>query len=311
MKIGIALPHFGPAASTDAIVTVARKAEALGFASLWVLDRLLWPTQPKSRYPGNPRGELPRPMQNTWDPLVVLGFAAAHTEKLLLGTSVLVASYRNPAVVAKMMATLDLLSRGRLIMGLGVGWSQDEFFTVGQSLEERSEQTDEFIEVVKELWQTEESHFAGKHFHVPPCVFLPKPLQKPHPPIWIGGNSTRALRRVASYGDGWHPTSRMPVPELTEKMQRIRTMAQGLGRKSDQITLSLRWNSFPDITNREGVSVVNEKLREYEAAGVEHICIDLNIPQPVSVSFMTESMERLMTEILPAVGTSSRTVSIR
>jgi len=301
MKIGIALPHFGPAASTDAIVMVARKAEALGFASLWVLDRLLWPMHPKSKYPGNPRGELPRPMQNTWDPLVVLGFAAAHTEKLLLGTSVLVASYRNPAVVAKMMATLDLLSRGRLIMGLGVGWSQEEFATVGQSLQQRNEQADEFIEVVKGLWQTDESHFAGKHFSVPHCIFLPKPLQKPHPPIWIGGNSSRALRRVASYGDAWHPTSRMPISELTEKMQRIREMAQRLGRRSDQIALSLRWNSFPDVTSREGVSVVKEKLHEYEAAGVDHICVDLNIPLPVPVSFMTESMERLMTEIVPTI----------
>jgi len=301
MKLGIALPHFGPAASTDAIVTVARKAEALGFASLWVLDRLLWPMQPTSKYPGNPRGDMPKPMQSTWDPLVVLGFAAAHTEKLFLGTSVLVASYRNPAVVAKMMATLDLLSRGRLIMGLGVGWSQDEFVTVGQRLDERNEQTDEFIEAVKGLWQTDESYFAGKHFYVPRCVFLPKPLQKPHPPIWIGGNSARALRRVASYGDGWHPTSRMPVSELTEKMKRIREMAEGLGRKSDQITLSLRWNSFPDLTHAEGAEIVRKKLREYDTAGVEHICIDLNIPQPVPVSFMTESMERLMTEIVPFV----------
>ena len=301
MKLGIALPHFGPAASTDAIVTVARKAEALGFASLWVLDRLLWPIQPTSKYPGNPRGDMPRPMQSTWDPLIVLGFAAAHTEKLLLGTSVLVASYRNPAVVAKMMATLDLLSRGRLIMGLGVGWNQDEFVAVGQRLDERNEQTDEFIEVVKELWQTDESSFAGRHFQIPRSVFLPKPLQNPHPPIWIGGNSARALRRVAAYGDGWHPTSRMPVSELTFKMKRIREMAGALGRKSDKITLSVRWNGFPDLTDPENVSVVKEKLREYDAVGVEHICIDLNIPQPVPVAFMTESMERLMEEVMPSI----------
>ena len=301
MKLGVALPHFGPAASTDAIVKVARKAEVLGFASLWVLDRLLWPIQPTSKYPGNPLGDMPRPMQSTWDPLIVLGFAAAHTEKLLLGTSVLVASYRNPAVVAKMVATLDLLSRGRVIMGLGGGWNQDEFVAVGQRLDERNEQTDEFIEVVKELWQTDEPSFAGRHFHIPRCVFLPKPLQRPHPPIWIGGNSARALRRVAAYGNGWHPTSRMPVLELTDKMNRIREMARALGRKPEEITLSLRWNSFPNLTDRKSVSIVREKLRDYGDAGVEHICIDLNIPQPVPVSFMTESMERLTEAVIPSI----------
>src|SRR5512142_2572347 len=131
MKLGIALPHFGPYASPQAIVAVARKAESLGFSSLWVLDRLLWPVEPASKYPGNPRGEMPKPMQSTYDPMVVLSFAAAHTEKLLLGTSVLVAAYRGPAVTAKMAATLDVLSGGRVILGLGVGWSADELIAVG------------------------------------------------------------------------------------------------------------------------------------------------------------------------------------
>jgi probable F420-dependent oxidoreductase len=301
MKLGVALPHFGPAASTDAIVKIARKAEALGFASLWVLDRLLWPIQPTSKYPGNPRGDMPRPMQSTWDPLIVLGFAAAQTERLLLGTSVLVASYRNPAVAAKMLATLDLLSRGRVIVGLGGGWNQDEFAAVGQCLDERNERTDEFIEVVKKLWQTDESSFSGKYFHVPPCIFLPKPLQRPHPPIWIGGNSGRALRRVAAYGDGWHPTSRIPVSELTDKMKHICEMARALGRKSEQIALSLRWNGFPDLTERKNVTIVRDKLHEYNEIGVKHICIDLNIPQPVPVSFMIESMERLMEDVVPSL----------
>ncbi len=301
MKLGITLPHFGPAASTDAIITIARKAEALGYASLWVLDRLLWPVQPASKYPGNPRGEMPKPMQSTWDPLIVLGFAAAHTEKLLLGTSVLVAGYRSPAVAAKMIATLDLLSRGRLIIGLGVGWNRDEFIAVGQNLDERNERADEFIEVLKELWRSDEPGFTGKHFHVPRSVFLPKPVQNPHPPIWIGGNSARALRRVAAYGDGWHPTSRMPLSELTDKMRRIQDMAQNLGRQPEKITLTLRWNSFPDITDRNGATLVTQKLREFREVGVEHICIDLNIPQPVTIPFMTETMERLMEEIIPAL----------
>ncbi len=302
MKLGIALPHFGPHVSPQAIITVARHAESLGFASLWVLDRLLWPIEPVSKYPGNPRGELPFPMRNTYDPLVVLSFVAAHTEKLLLGTSVLVAAYRSPAVTAKMIATLDQLSKGRTILGLGVGWSADEFTAVGRGIEDRNQQADEFIQVLRKLWTMEESSFDGKFYHVPRSVFLPKPLQKSGPPIWIGGNSERALRRVAAYGDGWHPTSRMPISELKEKIARARATAKQHGRKSDDIALTLRWNAFPDLALPENRPLVAEKLRDYREAGVEHICIDLNIPAPTSLDSMAENMERLMREIIPGLG---------
>ena len=300
MRVGIALPHFGPYATPQAIVTVARKAEALGFASLWVLDRLLWPIEPVSKYPGNPRGEMPSPMQNTYDPLTVLSFVAAHTEKLLLGTSVLVAAYRSPAVTAKMIATLDLLSNGRTILGLGVGWSADEFAAVGRSLEERNDQADEFIEVLRELWKTDESFFEGKFYRVPRSLFLPKPLQKSGPPIWIGGNSDRALRRVATHGDGWHPTSRMPIAEMTEKITRAREAAGKRGRTDGNIALTLRWNAFPDLAVPANRSVVAQKLRDYREAGVEHICVDFNIPRPTPLDSIHENMERLMRDIIPA-----------
>ena len=301
MRLGIALPHFGPYATPQAIVAVARKAEALGFASLWVLDRLLWPVQPVSKYPGNPRGEMPSPMQNTYDPLVVLSFAAAHTENLSLGTSVLVAAYRSPAVTAKMAATLDVLSNGRMILGLGVGWSADEFAAVGRSLEERNQEADEFIEVLRELWKTGESFFEGKFYRVPRSIFLPKPLQRFGPPIWIGGNSERALRRVATHGDGWHPTSRIPIAEMTEKIARARDAASKNGRPGEKIALTLRWNAFPDLAVPENRSVVAQKLRDYRDAGVEHICIDFNIPQPTSMDSIDENMERLMREIIPTL----------
>ena len=301
MRLGIALPHFGPYATPQAIVTVARKAEALGFASLWVLDRLLWPIEPVSKYPGNPRGEMPSPMQNTYDPFVVLSFAAAHTQKLSLGTSVLVAAYRSPAVTAKMTATLDLLSNGRVILGLGVGWSADEFAAVGRSLEERNQQADEFIEVLRELWKTGESFFEGKFYRIPRSLFLPKPLQTSGPSIWIGGNSERALRRVATHGDGWHPTSRMPIAEMTEKITRARDAASKRGRKAEDIALTLRWNAFPDLAVPANRSAVAQKLRDYREAGVEHICIDFNIPQPASMNAIDENMERLMREIVPAL----------
>ncbi|MBI4523479.1 MAG: LLM class F420-dependent oxidoreductase [Deltaproteobacteria bacterium] len=304
MKLGIALPHFGPLANTEAIITVARKAEALGFDSLWVLDRLLWPLEPSSKYPGNPRGEMPTPMQITYDPLTVLSFVAAHTQKVRLGTSVLVAGYRSPVVVAKMASTLDVLSGGRLILGLGSGWSADEFASVGQSLVERNERTDEFLELLDELWGEKAAcfpGFEGKYYRVPRSIFLPRPVQKPRPQIWIGGNSVRVLRRVAKFADAWHPTSRLSPAELAQAMRRIRELAREEGRDTSSVALTLRWNAFPDITERSNIAVAAQRLREYREIGIEHICIDLNIPQPVSLAYMIDIMEALMREVVPRI----------
>src|SRR3972149_11193085 len=165
MQVGIALPHFGPAASPKAILDVAQRAEALRFDSVWALDRLLWPLRATSKYPGNPKGNLPGVMQNTYDPLTVLAYVAAHTKRVRLGTSVLVTAYRSPVVVAKMVATLDLLSEGRLILGVGSGWSADEFTSVNQDIAYRDDQTDEFLKVIKLLWTASEFFFAL-------CIFL-------------------------------------------------------------------------------------------------------------------------------------------
>lgn len=298
MQIGIALPHIGPSASLEAIVMVASKAEALGFDSLWTLDRLLWPLQPTSKYPGNPQGRLPAAMQNTYDPLTVLTFVGAQTKRIRLGTSVLVASYRSPVVLAKMVATLDLLSEGRFILGLGAGWSADEFATVNQEISERNECTDEYIKVLRALWTEQEPCFDGKYYRIPRSIFLPKPLQIPHPPIWIGGNSMRVLRRAAELGDGWHPTSRLTPSVLAEHSKRLREMTHNAGRHPENLVVSLRWNAFPDLTDKNAAYEVVQKMHAYREAGVEHICIDLNIPECTSLGFMLETMDRLAEEVI-------------
>lgn len=301
MKLGIALPHFGPYADPQAIIAVARKAEASGFSSLWVLERLLWPVAPASKYPGNPRGETPSPMRITYDPLMVLSFVAAHTERISLGTSVLVTANRSPAVTAKMIATLDILCGGRVIVGLGAGWSADEFVAVGRGIEDRNQQADEFIVLVKKLWHADEIQFEGKYYRMPRSVFLPKPMQTPGPPIWIGGNSERALRRVAAHGDGWHPTSRMPVAELTKKFAFVGKLAQERGRDPKKISLTVRWNALPDLRDPANRPAVRQRLLEYRDAGVEHVCVDFNIPGAIPIASMIENLERLMGEIVAAL----------
>ena len=297
MKLGIALPHIGPAAGRDAIIEVAAKAEALGFDSVWVLDRLLWPLEPTAKYPGNPRGELPAVMQIVYEPLTVLSFVAAHTEKVRLGTSVLVAAYRSPVLAAKMAATLDLLSCGRLILGLGSGWSTDEFTAANQSIDERDGRTDEFIRALRELWRGGDSRFEGKYYRVPPSIFLPKPFQQRGPAIWIGGNSRRALRRAAELGDGWHPTSRLSPSDLAREAAELKRLAEKFGRDPEKIELSLRWNHLPSFGERAAIEQTAATLRDYQNAGVTHVCFDLNIPRPRSVAEMLEMMSCIQSEV--------------
>jgi probable F420-dependent oxidoreductase len=298
MQIGIALPHIGPGAGPGAIAEVARAAEALGFASLWALDRLLWPLEPTSKYPGNREGWIPEAMQNTYDPFTVLSFAAARTEKALLGTSVLVASYRSPLIVAKMAATLDQLSRGRLILGVGAGWSADEFSSSNQQLADRDDLTDEFLKIVKHLWTAEESSFEGKFYRIPKAIFLPKPLQRPAPAIWIGGNSGRALKRAAEFGDAWHPTNRIGPARLAARMAELRALARAAGRDPQAISATVRWNASALAQSFTAAEVL-DRLREYQAVGVNHVCFDFNIPQPCPVGRILETMERLMREVVP------------
>lgn len=293
MKLGVALPHIGPTASPEAIIETAAAAEALGFDSAWVLDRLLWPLEPTARYPGNPRGQLPAVMQIVYEPLTVLSFIAARTSRLALGTSVIVAAYRSPILAAKIGATLDRLSEGRLILGVGAGWSADEFVAVDQPIGERDRRTDEFIRALRSLWSAGETRFNGDYYRVPPSICLPKPLQPGGPPIWIGGNSNRALRRAAELGDGWHPTGRMKPEALAEKASLLRRLAEEAGRDARAVALTLRWNAVSDLEEQSDVDAFSRALVEYRSIGVQHICFDLNIPRERPLARMLKTMERI------------------
>ena len=293
MKLGIALPHIGPAASTESIIETALAAETMGFDSVWVLDRLLWPLEPTARYPGNPRGELPAVMQIVYEPLTVLSFIAARTTRVALGTSVIVAAYRSPVLTAKIAATLDRLSGGRLILGLGAGWSADEFTAVDQTIAERDERTDEAIRALRAMWAAGESRFDGKYYRIRPSIFLPKPVQPNGPPIWIGGNSNRAIRRAAELGDGWHPTGRIKPEELAEKAALLARLAAAAGRDPRAIALTLRWNAVADLEDQSDIDVFSRAFAQYRSIGFQHICFDLNIPRERPLARILAVMERI------------------
>jgi probable F420-dependent oxidoreductase len=199
MKLGFILPQIGPAASAEAIVSLAKRAEEIGYDSLWVTDRLLYPVQPQNPYPGTPDGALPEVYKNVFDPILALTFAAAHTSRVTLGTSVLVMSYRNPLLLAKSLATLDSLSGGRLQVGMGQGWSKDEHDAVGVSMRERSQRGDEVVQALKAVWGDDPVEFHGQFYQIPRSFVGPKPVQKPHPPIYLAAYTPGAMKRIRSY----------------------------------------------------------------------------------------------------------------
>jgi len=241
MKIGFALPNIGLVGTADGISQVARRAEALGYESLWTIERLLWPVQPQTPYPATPDGLLPEPYKHILDPLDTLTFAAAQTKTISLGTSVLDIPYYNPVVLARRLTTLDQLSSGRLRLGLGLGWSKDEMDASGASMPQRGARADEFLQVLKAIWTTNPAEFHGKFYHLPKSYIDHKPVQKPHPPIYMAAFAPAALKRVATAADGWNPVA-IPPDGMAQMFGSIKQMAQEAGRDPSSLRMVVRAN---------------------------------------------------------------------
>ncbi len=227
MKFGICLPIHR---DVDALINVemAKRAEELGFDSVWASDHVVVP----DRYVG-------RFSKLFYDPFILLAWIAAQTAKIKIGTSVIILPYRNPLVVAKMVATLDVLSEGRVIFGVGSGWMKEEFQTLGVPFHERGKRTDEYIKIFKERWAKQEPRFDGNYHKFSEIKFYPKPFQKPYPPIWIGGNSEKAIRRSVELGDGWQPTWISP-DGMKKEINYLEGVAREFGRDINGFIFSVR-----------------------------------------------------------------------
>jgi probable F420-dependent oxidoreductase len=241
MRLGFCLPQSGSVAGPDALIAVARRAEEIGFDSLWVSERLLWPLDPRTPYPASPDGRLPEQAKLQLDPLETLTFVAAHTRRARLGTSVINLPFHNPLVLARRFATLDVLSGGRACVGLGNGWSADEFEAAGVPEHGRAKRTDEALLILKAVWTTDPVEFEGKYFRVAKSFVQPKPVQKPHPPIYLAAFTPLALRRVALEADGWNPTG-IPVAVMSMMVRSIRETAEQAGRDPRALKLVVRAN---------------------------------------------------------------------
>jgi probable F420-dependent oxidoreductase len=229
MKIGLMLPHVGTDMSPALVVDAARRAEALEYDGLWVIERLLYPTHPRSKYPVTADGSLPPMYARALSPIETLTYVAAQTSKIALGTGVLVMPLHNPVVLARQLATLDVLSGGRLRVGLGQGWSVDEIEAAGGAPGGRASRADEFLGVLKAIWTTDPAEFRGEHFTLPRSTLQPKPVQSPHPPIYLAGYVPSALRRVGQAANGWMPSG-VPLRATWQMMEQARQAAWAAGR---------------------------------------------------------------------------------
>jgi probable F420-dependent oxidoreductase len=240
VRLGYFLPQIGPAAGPDAISAVARRAEEIGYDSLWVTERLLSPLEPQTPYP-SPDGVLPDEYRTVIDPLSTLAYAAAQTSRIAVGTSVLNIPWYNPALLARALTGVDVLSKGRLRVGLGTGWSVDEYEAVGVPWTERGRRADENIEALKAIWTTDPVEVAGGHFRIPRSIIGPKPVQKPHPPIYMAAYTPPAMARVARFADGWMPVG-VPLEGIAGMFEQITSQARDAGRDPDAIELIVRGN---------------------------------------------------------------------
>lgn len=303
MKVGISLPQLGPKASPDNLIKVAHHAEELGYDSAWVLERVLWPLNPKEPYPASPDGALPETYQSVLDPIETLTFVAAHTTKLELGTSVLVLPYHTPVQLARRIATLDVLSGGRALVGVGVGWSRDEFEAVGTSFERRGARCDEFLGAMIDVWTKDPVKFDGEFYNIPESMIGPKPVQKPYPPIYVAGFGQFTFDRAAKFGNGWNPAGVPSFEWLEGMIGQFRQTATRAGRTDMEVVLRSFTMLFKDSpgTKRGPMMGTFDEVREdtkrLRDMGVTHL-----IQSPPAIGFdpsaSIDDMLRLMDQLI-------------
>jgi probable F420-dependent oxidoreductase len=298
MKLGICLPHYGRPIEVERMVTVARRAEEAGLDSIWVTDHVIVPQDVDVIY-----------REHMLDPLAVLPWLAAVTERIALGTSVIILPYRSPIPVAKLLASVDVLSGGRLIVGAAIGWMEGEFAALGVPFKERVSRSEEALELFRTLWTEAQPEIETKRHHLSGLQVSPRPLQHPRPPIWIGGDSEGALRRVARFGDGWHATSATPEA-FRQGKQAVTRFWKDAGREGDP-TWSMRIPIFIEGVHRWAVDQkflrgrhtirgtlkqIAGQLAEYQRLGVSHMALEVSYAVYPAI---VETIDLLADEVKP------------
>ena len=297
MEYGFYLPSGGLAAQPDNLASIARLGDQLGFFCMVMPDHVVQPRTVESRYPYSVTGDIQQAHQTASDErleqVTTLAWLAGITESIKLVTSVMIIPYRNPILTAKMLSTLDMLSKGRFILGAGVGWMEEEFELLdAPPFAERGAVTNEYLRAFIELWTKDNPKFEGKYVNFSDITFLPKPVQKPYPPIWIGGQSKPAIRRAAQIGDCWHPVGAIPAAplepeELAENLVLLRDYAGKAGRDPSKIQVSVKAplydsgdSSGPRRRFTGSADAVRQDVQTYSDVGVTHLIFDFRTADP-------------------------------
>lgn len=286
MKLGLFLPLVGANASSACLGPAARTAEARGFHSLWVGEHVALFDAPRSRYPYAPDGSFPIPPDTGMlEPFTALSYAAALTTTIRLGTGICLVPQRQPLYTAKSVADLDVLSNGRVDFGVGIGWQREEFDALGVPFEHRGTRCRDYLDAMKSLWQDDVSNHAGEFTSFAGVRFYPKPVQRPHPPILFGGESTAALRRVAAMGDGWFGFNVGP-DEIAGHVGRLDEALAHRGRTRSEISVKVS----PYL--KRGADA--DGLRRYREAGVDEVILTVAALTPEdAVGFIEASADSL------------------
>jgi probable F420-dependent oxidoreductase len=278
MKLGICVPHYGRPIEVGRILDVVRHAEARGLDSVWVTDHVVVPHDAGVIY-----------HDHMLDPLAMLPWLAGVTERIALGTSVVILPYRSPIPVAKLLASVDVLSGGRLIVGVAIGWLEGEFDALGVPFRERASRSDEALTLMRALWTQEQPKLTTRRHRLENLQVSPMPLQKPRPPLWIGGNSDGAFRRVARLGDGWHASS-MNADTFRQGKDSVLRFWKEAGREGEP-TWSLRIPILLDGVHRAAVDLsllrgrhtltgsvqqVIDELGGFQTLGVSHVALEVS-----------------------------------
>lgn len=317
MKYGFTLPGRGPFAKPDHLSTLAKHGEQLGYDTLHTGDHIVVPKTIASTYPYSETGAFPGSGSGEYlEQLTVLSYLAGQTQTIRLVTSVIIVPHRNPLVAAKALATLDVLSKGRLVVGVGVGWMKEEFDTLGiPPFKERGAVTDEYLQAFKELWTSDDPTFDGTYCRFSNIDFLPKPAQTPHPPIWVGGESRRAMRRTARLGNGWYPIASNPQfpmgapQQLKAGLERLRAFCEAEGRDPAELDIVYRSHTMHLTPNRPAgerppfvgsADDIAADVRQYEAMGVTHLIVDF-LRSSNDLDTCLRHMEDFATQVWPRV----------
>jgi len=275
--------------STQAVVDVATAAEALGYEYLWAGERVFYP------------GQAPPDAPIDFDASTVLSYVAGRTSRIRLGTSTIILPYRNPILLAKAVATLDQLSGGRVTLGVGVGSLKEEYESLGVRFAQRGVICDEYIGALKEIWTSEQPQFRGRFCSFGPLTFSPKPVQKPHPPIWVAGNSERAMKRAVEFGDAWQPELDLPQMEvaahrffdLSAAKGRLPPPLLAVGSRRIQITDT---DASPERQPLQGSpEQVAADVRRYIEVGVRHFVLWV----PAGAGDVVDQMQRFAERVIP------------